>query len=93
VTPETGYFLDKAHKALSDAEAILAIDIYDVAGRMAYLAGFHAAQAFISERTGRSVKTHKGVHGESYRLAKDDADFGPDLRTVRELRSENDCRL
>lgn len=33
----------------------------DEAGRAAYLAGFHAAQAFIYERTGRTVKTHSGV--------------------------------
>ena len=61
MTPETGYFLDKARKLLAEAEAIPAINLYDVVGRTAYLAGFHAAQAFISERTGKSVKTHKGV--------------------------------
>jgi uncharacterized protein (UPF0332 family) len=62
VTPETGYFLEKARKLLGEADSILAIKLYGVAGRTAYLAGFHAAQALISERTGRSVKTHKGVH-------------------------------
>jgi uncharacterized protein (UPF0332 family) len=62
VTPEAGYFLDKARKLLSESEAILTIKIYDVAGRTAYLAGFHAAQAYISERTGKFLKTHKGVH-------------------------------
>jgi uncharacterized protein (UPF0332 family) len=71
---------DKARKPLAEAEAILAIDLYEAAGRAAYLAGFHAAQAFISERTGRSVKTHKGVHGELYRLTKNDPDFTADLR-------------
>jgi hypothetical protein len=35
---------------------------HDAAGRTAYLAGFHAAQALISERTGRTVKTHRGVN-------------------------------
>jgi uncharacterized protein (UPF0332 family) len=81
VTPETGYFLDKARRVLMEADSILAINIHDVAGRMAYLAGFHAAQAFICERTGRSVKTHKGVHGQLYRLTKDAAGFDRDLRT------------
>jgi uncharacterized protein (UPF0332 family) len=81
MTPETAYFLDKARRVLIEADSILAINIYDVAGRMAYLAGFHAAQAFISEQTGRSVKTHKGVHGELYRLTKNAVDFDAKLRT------------
>jgi uncharacterized protein (UPF0332 family) len=80
LTPETGLFLDKARKSLAEAEAVLAIDLHEAAGRAAYLAGFHAAQAFISERTGRSVKTHKGVHGELYRLMKHHPDFTTDLR-------------
>jgi uncharacterized protein (UPF0332 family) len=80
VKPETGYFLDKAHKSLNDGEAVLAINLYDVAGRMAYFAGFHAAQAFISEQTDRAVKTHRGVRVELNRLTKDDPDFTPDLR-------------
>jgi uncharacterized protein (UPF0332 family) len=80
VTPETGLFLDKARRSLAEAEAVLGINLHEAAGRAAYLAGFHAAQAFISERTGRSVKTHKGVHGELYRLTKSDPDFTADLR-------------
>lgn len=46
MTPETAYFLDKARRVVIEADSILAINIYDVAGRMAYLAGFHAAQTF-----------------------------------------------
>jgi uncharacterized protein (UPF0332 family) len=59
---------------------MLKIDLNDAAGRTAYLAGFHAAQALISEATGRAVKTHKGVHGELHRLTKDDPHFDADLR-------------
>ena len=70
MTPETRRFLDKARKLLAEAEAILAIGLYDVSGRTAYLAAFHAAQALISERTGRFLKTHKGVHAEFNRLVK-----------------------
>jgi uncharacterized protein (UPF0332 family) len=81
VTPETGYFFDKARKLLAEAEAIPAIKLYDVVGRTAYLAGFHAAQAFISERTGKSVKTHKGVHAELYRLTRDNPLFDPELQS------------
>jgi hypothetical protein len=40
MTSETAYFLDKARRVLMEADSILAINIYDVAGRMAYLAGF-----------------------------------------------------
>lgn len=59
---------------------MLRIDLTEAAGRAAYLAAFHAAQAFISEKTGRSVKTHKGVHSELQRLTKDDLDFSASMR-------------
>ena len=81
MSPETGYFLDKARKLIGEADAMLTIPLHDAAGRAAYLAGFHAAQALISEKTGRSVKTHKGVHSELHRLTKDDPNFTPDLRS------------
>ena len=42
------------------------------------LAGFHAAQAFIIERTGKLAKTHEGVHSQFNRLA--DARFDIELR-------------
>lgn len=80
MTPETAQFLAKAEKLLQEAEAVLNIALNDAAGRAAYLSGLHAAQAFISEKTGRTVKTHKGVHTEFQRLTKDDPDFLPDLR-------------
>jgi uncharacterized protein (UPF0332 family) len=65
---------------LQEAEAMLDIRLNDAAGRSAYLAGFHAAQAFISEKTDRTVKTHKGVHTEFQRLTKDDPTFVAELR-------------
>ncbi len=79
MTPETGFFLAKARKLLAEADKLLAIDLYDAAGRAAYLAAFHAAQAFISEKTGRSVKSHKGVHGELYRLTRNAPGFDANL--------------
>lgn len=42
--------------------------------------GFHAAQALISEATGRTIKTHKGVHSEFHRLTKDDPRLDAQLR-------------
>ena len=58
---ETAAYLDKARRDLSDAEAIAAIGLAPVAARSAYYAAFHAAEAFIVERTGQVAKTHTGV--------------------------------
>ncbi len=80
MTPETGQFLGKANRLLREAEAMLSINLNDAAGRSAYLAGFHAAQAYLSERTGRAVKTHKDVHTEFRRLTRDDPCLPADLR-------------
>jgi len=80
MTPETGFFLEKARKLIDEAEAMLSINLHDAAGRTAYLAGFHAAQAFISEKTGKSVKTHKGVQTELHRLTRHEPGFSPELR-------------
>jgi len=51
VTPEADRYLDKARQSLAHARTILAIDLGEDAGRAAYLGAFHAAQAFIFERT------------------------------------------
>jgi len=80
MSPESTLFMAKAHKLLAEAEAMLTINLHSAGGRTAYLAEFHAAQAFISERTGRAVKSHKGVHTEFQRLNRDDSNFPPDLR-------------
>jgi len=52
----------------------------DEAGRAAYLAGLHAAQALIVERTGKVTKTHRGVQHELGRLTKDEPRFDMELR-------------
>ncbi len=44
----------------------------DEAARAAYLAGFHAAQALVFERTARIAKSHSGLRAAFARLAKDD---------------------
>jgi uncharacterized protein (UPF0332 family) len=44
----------------------------DEAPRAAYLAGFHAAQSLIFERTARVAKSHSGLRTTFARLAKDD---------------------
>jgi uncharacterized protein (UPF0332 family) len=69
---ETEAYLEKARQCLSNAHANLGIKLANDAGRNAYLAAFHAAQALIFERTGKVAKTHRGVQSEFARLAKDD---------------------
>jgi len=59
---------------------MLGMKLYDAAGRAAYLAGFHAAQGLISEQTGRSVKTHKGVRVRFHQLTKGDPRLDAELR-------------
>ncbi|HJU14951.1 MAG TPA: HEPN domain-containing protein [Stellaceae bacterium] len=61
MTPETADYLDKAREFLAKAHDMLADDWPDEAARAAYLAGFHAAQAFTFARTGRVAKSHAGL--------------------------------
>ena len=80
MSPEAGSYLEKARTCLSNARAILAIGLGDEAGRGAYLAGFHAAQAFIFDQTGKSAKTHSGVQSLFVGLARENSAIPPDLR-------------
>ena len=59
---------------------MLNVGLNDAAGRTAYLAGFHAAQAFIFERAGKVFKTHHGVQTEFLRLTKDDPRLDGEMR-------------
>jgi uncharacterized protein (UPF0332 family) len=80
LTPEAGLYLDKAHRLLREAEAMLSIRLNEASGRTAYLAAFHSAQACIFEMARRTVKTHKGVQTELLRLMIGRTDFDADLR-------------
>jgi uncharacterized protein (UPF0332 family) len=66
--PEARDYLAKARDDLDDAEKIARIGLAKVAARSAYYAAFHAAEAFIINRTGKIVKTHSGVRAELARL-------------------------
>jgi uncharacterized protein (UPF0332 family) len=70
VTPEVKEHLDKARECLARAKIILGVG--EDAGRDAYLAAFHTAQALILARSGRVVKTHRGEHRLFSQLAKSD---------------------
>jgi len=81
VTPQSAAFLEKSRRFLGKAQDLFDAHHWpDEAGRAAYLAGFHAAQAFLFETTGKVFKSHKGVQSEFARLTKDDPRFAPDQR-------------
>ncbi len=73
-------FLAKASKLLEHATTMLGVGLSEDAGRNAYLAGFHAAQAFLFDGTGKAFKSHRGVQKEFLRLTKDDPRFTADQR-------------
>ena len=78
---ESAAFLRKAHEFLAKAHNQLDVLHYnDEAGRAAYLAGLHAAQALIFERSGLVIKRHRGVQRELGRLTKDELRFDLELR-------------
>jgi uncharacterized protein (UPF0332 family) len=73
VTPEAKEHIEIAREHLVKARSFSDVLPYDdEAARAAYLAGFHAAQALISERTGRIAKTHSGMRSGFGRLVRDD---------------------
>ncbi|MGO9474730.1 MAG: HEPN domain-containing protein [Rhodomicrobium sp.] len=76
---ESALYLEKARWHLANASTIAAAKIPEVAAREAYYAAFHAAACYIFEQTGHAGKTHRGVHGEFSRLAKDDPQVPKDL--------------
>jgi uncharacterized protein (UPF0332 family) len=82
VKPQTAAFLAKARQFLDKAHDLFGAHHWpDEAGRAAYLAGLHAAQALIFETTGKVRKKHSTVQGEFARLVKDDPRFDRELRT------------
>jgi uncharacterized protein (UPF0332 family) len=79
--PETAAFLRKSRELLAKAQDLVDAHHWpDEAGRAAYLAGFHAAQAFLFDSTGKVYKSHKGVQKEFLRVTKDDPRFAMELR-------------
>jgi len=78
---QSAAFLAKARGLLADAQKMLDVELAEAAGRTAYLAGFHAAQALIFETHDRVFKTHTGVRAEFARLVKGDATIDLDLRS------------
>ena len=77
--PETSAYLVKADQSLEKARRILEIDIPDEAGRHAYYAAYHAAQAVIFERTDKAAKTHQGIKKEFTRIARSEPSIDKSL--------------
>jgi len=103
VTPEAERYLEKARRCLADARASLGFGLSNDAGRGAYLAVFHAAQAFIFERTAKAAKTHQGVQSEFHRLARNEPRIDPafppflnrayNLKTVADYETGPDAEI
>ncbi len=55
MTPETDRFLQRAEKHLERGHTMLGVGLNDDAGRAAYLAAFHAAQAGPTHQATRSA--------------------------------------
>lgn len=80
MTPETTDYLERAREYLSKARNLVDVLHYgDEGARMAYLAGFHAAQAVIFARRGRVAKTHRGVRSTFALIAKDEPRIDPEF--------------
>jgi predicted nucleotidyltransferase/uncharacterized protein (UPF0332 family) len=80
VKPQTAASLAKSRQFLDKANDLFSAHHWpDEAGRAAYLAGLHAAQALIYERTGHTRKRHSTVQGKFAQLVRDDPRFDRDL--------------
>ena len=75
MTPEATRHIARAREDLDDARQVAQIGLAKVAARSAYYAAFHAAEAFIIEKTGRVAKTHSGVRSVFARLARAETRF------------------
>ena len=61
MTPEATDYLAKSGQFIAKARDMLADGWPDEAARAAYLAAYHAATAFVFERSGRAAKSHSGL--------------------------------
>jgi uncharacterized protein (UPF0332 family) len=79
VTPEAAQSPEIARQHLAAADASIGVPIAFVAAREAYLAGYHAAMAYVLEKTGKAAKTHSGLRSEFARLAGTEPRVDPPL--------------
>lgn len=79
MTPEVNQALETARRHLLDARAVVTLGITYIAGREAYLAAYHAAEAYLHHRTGKIAKTHRGLRTEFARLAQSEPRIDPEF--------------
>jgi uncharacterized protein (UPF0332 family) len=72
LSPDAADQLAAADRALAKASAMLTLPLHDEAGRAAYYAMFHAAQADVIERGLKPAKSHRGVRQLFARVAHGD---------------------
>jgi uncharacterized protein (UPF0332 family) len=81
VKPEAAEHLDRAAEYLTKARSLLDVLHYnDEAGRAAYLAALHAAQALIFERTGHVARSHGGINSQFNLQTRGDRRVDAELR-------------
>ncbi len=78
--PEFAKFIEQSKIVLARADVMLGVGLNEDAARAAYLACFHAAQAYIFERTNKPSKSHSGVQTEFFRLSKEYLRVDTELR-------------
>lgn len=81
MTSEAADYLKKAQHHLASARVILEAGVADQAARVAYQAGFSAAEALIVARKGRPAKTHRGLRTAFAELARSEASIDPAFTT------------
>ncbi len=72
MTPEAAQAMATARRHLADAKSVAVLRISYIAGREAYLAAYHAAEALLHHRTGKTAKTQRGLRTQFARLAHAD---------------------
>jgi uncharacterized protein (UPF0332 family) len=64
VKEEAALHMQKARKLLDLAQRLIRHGYDHDGARDSYLAGYHAAQALIVDRTGKAAKTYEGAHSQ-----------------------------
>ena len=77
--PESADYLAKPRECLDAGERIAALPLPEVAAKEAYLAAYHAAHAFIFEKTGKVIKTQGGMRTMFALLSRDDPRIDPGM--------------
>lgn len=95
MTPQQLAAIDVARIKVEDARQLLEHSFAAFAAREAYLAGYHAALAYVTSVTGRTPRTHSGTRSEFARLTRGRMPDGLAgfLGSAYELKSSSDYGL